>query len=85
MYLTTSQSGSERDRAALKGFCVDSGKVSRLKLKRDASDGLGTFEALEFLALGTQGKARALAAVGPADTRLHNMDFDRLIGRAETQ
>lgn len=31
-------------------------KVSRLKLKRDASDGLGTFEALEFLALGIQGK-----------------------------
>ena len=63
-------------------------KVSRLKLKRDTSDGLGTFEALEFLALGIQGKLalwRALAAVGAADARLDHMDFDHLAARAETQ
>lgn len=63
-------------------------KVSRLKLRRGASDGLGTFEALEFLALGIQGKLalwRALAVVGPGDTRLDDMDFDHLAARAETQ
>lgn len=63
-------------------------KVSRLKLKRDASDGLGTFEALEFLALGIHGKLalwRALAAIGPGDARLDHIDFDKLAARAETQ
>jgi hypothetical protein len=63
-------------------------KVSRLKLKRDASDDLGTFEALEFLALGIQGKLalwRALAVVSPGDARLRHMDFDYLAARAETQ
>ena len=41
-------------------------KVSRLKLKHDSGDGLGTFEALEFLVLGIHGKRAlwlALAAV----------------------
>ena len=38
-------------------------KVSRLKLKHDSGDGLGTFEALEFLVLGIHGK-RALACPG---------------------
>ncbi len=63
-------------------------KVSRLKLKRGASDGLGTFEALEFLALGIQGKLalwRALAVVGPGDARLNHLDFHHLATRAETQ
>lgn len=63
-------------------------KVSRLKLKRGASDGLGTFEALEFLALGIQGKLalwRALAAVGPGDARSNDLDVDHLAARAETQ
>jgi hypothetical protein len=63
-------------------------KVSRLKLGRGASDGLGTFEALEFLALGIQGKLalwRALAVVAPDDTRLEHMDFHHLAARAETQ
>jgi hypothetical protein len=75
--------------SALKGLSAwVAEKVSRLKLKRDASDGLGTFEALEFLALGIQGKLalwRALAVVGPGDARLHGMDFDYLATRAETQ
>jgi hypothetical protein len=41
-------------------------KVSRLKLKHGSSDGLGTFEALEFLVIGIHGK-RALwrAPTGP--------------------
>jgi hypothetical protein len=61
----------EADNAVLKSLAAKTGggssslkgvsawvaeKVSRLKLKRGASDGLGTFEALEFLALGIQGK-----------------------------
>ena len=55
-------------------------KVSRLKLKRDASDGLGTFEALEFLALW-----QALAVAGTVDVRLNHIDFDHLAARAKTQ
>ncbi|MGI8959307.1 MAG: hypothetical protein ACR2IV_06040 [Bryobacteraceae bacterium] len=74
--------------SGLKGLAAWAEKVSRLKLKRGASDGLGTFEALEFLALGIQGKLalwRALAVAGPADARLNHLDFDHLAARAETQ
>ncbi len=63
-------------------------KVSRLKLKHGSADGLGTFEALEFLAIGIHGKWalwRAMAKVAPSDTRLHGFDFDKLIDRAENQ
>jgi hypothetical protein len=63
-------------------------KVSRLKLRRGASDGVGTFEALDFLALGIQGKLalwRALAVVSPADPRLNDTDFEHFAARAETQ
>jgi hypothetical protein len=63
-------------------------KVSRLKLSHDVGDALGTFEALEFLALGIQGKLalwRALGAVAMADDRLNGMDFGRLAARAEKQ
>jgi hypothetical protein len=63
-------------------------KVSRLKLKHGTGDGLGTFEALEFLVLGIHGKSalwRALSLVAPADLRLRGMDFDQLEARAESQ
>ena len=63
-------------------------KVSRIKLKRGDADGLGTFEALEFLMLGIHGKWslwRALSEIAPSDTRLKNLDFSRLISRAENQ
>ena len=63
-------------------------KVSRLKLKPGASDGLGIFEALEVLVIGIHGKLalwRALAAVSPGDTRLQNVDFAGLAARAEAQ
>ena len=38
--------------------------VSRLKLKHRSADGLGTFEALEFLVVGIHGK-RALEVIAP--------------------
>lgn len=63
-------------------------KVSRLKPRHDAGNGLGTFEALEFLALGIHGKLalwRAFAAVAPSDPQLAGMDFEQLAARAETQ
>jgi hypothetical protein len=63
-------------------------KVSRLKLKHDSGDGLGTFEALEFLVLGIHGKRalwRALAAVAPCNSGLLGTDFGSLIARAENQ
>jgi hypothetical protein len=63
-------------------------KVSRLKLRHDDNDGLGLFEALEFLEIGIHGKSelwRALAAVGPADPRLRGVNFVHLTNRAERQ
>jgi hypothetical protein len=56
-------------------------KVSRVKLRRRAAGGLGTFEALEALALGILGKLalwRALAVIAAVDGRLGGMDFDHL-------
>jgi hypothetical protein len=92
----------EADRDALKGLAerVGSGssglkeltawlgeKISRLKL-RHGEDGLGTFEALEFLELGIHGKWalwRALGAVASTDGRLQGLDYDHLAARAQKQ
>jgi hypothetical protein len=63
-------------------------KVSRLKLKHGSTDGLGTFEALEFLVIGIHGKRalwRAIALVASFDSRLEGIDFTDLIARAENQ
>jgi hypothetical protein len=63
-------------------------KVSRLKLKHGSADGLGTFEALEFLVLGVHGKWalwRAMQVVAAFDLRLQGFDFADLIARAESQ
>jgi len=60
-------------------------KVTRLKL-RHGGDGLGTFEALEFLELGIHGKWalwRALATVAASDTRLRGLDYEHLAARAD--
>ena len=53
-------------------------KVSRLKLKHGSADGLGTFEALEFLVIGIHGKWalwRAMAEVAAFDPRLRGHRF----------
>jgi hypothetical protein len=63
-------------------------KITLLKLNRRANDGLGTFEALEFLSLGIYGKLslwRALAIIAPVDPRLLDVDFQQLAERAEQQ
>ena len=65
-------------------------KLSRWKLARELSGALGTFEALEVLALGIWGKRflwRALKMIAPSDPRLlsEELDFDQLIGSAEAQ
>ena len=93
----------EEDRVVLRGLAEQVGvgssvmkeatawlgeKVSRLKLRRRATGGLGTFEALEALALGILGKLalwRALAVVATTDVRLHGIDFDHLAARAQAQ
>jgi hypothetical protein len=93
----------EADRAVLQGLAAQVGartnalkeattwlgeKVSRLKLRRRAAGGLGTFEALEALALGVLGKLalwRALAIVAAVDARLRSVDYDHLAARAQTQ
>lgn len=63
-------------------------KFSRLKLRRGAQDGFGTFEALEFLELGIHGKWalwRALRTVAETDARLRGLDYEHLAARAEAQ
>jgi hypothetical protein len=63
-------------------------KVSRLKLGHGANNGLGLFEALEFLEIGIHGKLklwRAFAVVAPANPWLAGVDFEHLASRAEKQ
>ena len=63
-------------------------KASRIKLGAGMSGDFGTFEALEFLALGIQGKLRlwqALQVVAVTDARLRGLDFATLLARAEEQ
>jgi hypothetical protein len=63
-------------------------KVARMKMGPDTKDGLGTYEALEFLELGIHGKWalwRALLAIAPSDPRLQGADFESLSARAESQ
>jgi hypothetical protein len=63
-------------------------KASRMKLRQPNDGGLGTFEALETLALGVQGKLalwQVLPVVAQADYRLRDWDFTRLGGRARDQ
>jgi len=63
-------------------------KISRLKLRHGANDGLGLFEALEFLEIGIHGKLklwRAFAAIAPGNPRLAGVDFEHLAKRAEKQ
>jgi hypothetical protein len=75
------------DLAAATGWLVE--MASRLKLRRDESGaGLGTFEALETLALGIQGKLslwKILPRVREFDARIPEYDFDRLAARAQEQ
>ena len=59
-----------------------------MKLKHGSADGLGTFEALEFLVIGIHGKRalwRAMEVVASFDSRLRDIDFTELIARAENQ
>lgn len=63
-------------------------KASRLKLVASSSEDFGTFEALEFLSLGIQGKLSlwgALQVVAESDARLTVLDFHKLIDRAKAQ
>jgi hypothetical protein len=63
-------------------------KVGRTKLGKLSKGEIGTFEALEALALGILGKRslwKALAEAAPNDPRLAGMDFETLIERAESQ
>jgi hypothetical protein len=64
-------------------------KATQFKLQRDhSSGGLGTFEALETLALGIQGKLalwQALPLIREVDARVLSEDFGRLVVRADEQ
>jgi hypothetical protein len=63
-------------------------KVTRVKLHRQVMGGLGTFEAVEALGLGIQGKLalwRALGVAAGVDARLAGVDFAQLAERAQAQ
>lgn len=63
-------------------------KLSRFKLAHASSGEFGTFEALETLALGIQGKLslwRALSIVERTGDRIPGIDFGMLAARAEDQ
>jgi hypothetical protein len=63
-------------------------KASRTKLGAGGSDDFESFEALEFLVLGIQGKLHlwyALQVVAMTDPRLRDLDFETLITRAKEQ
>jgi hypothetical protein len=63
-------------------------KASRIKLGAGSSGDFGTFEALEFLSLGIQGKLslwHALEVAAVSDDRLGELDFETLISRANAQ
>ncbi|HVW08319.1 MAG TPA: hypothetical protein VHC90_07035 [Bryobacteraceae bacterium] len=63
-------------------------KVGQFKLQRGRGGGLGSFQALETLALGIQGKLslwRALPNIRQFDGRIPEIDFAALQARAQTQ
>jgi hypothetical protein len=64
-------------------------KLSRVKLRRGDEKDLGTFESLEYLALGIHGKLalwKALAVVAEqGDERLRGLDYNSLARRAREQ
>ncbi len=63
-------------------------KVTRMKLSHGEAKGLGTFQALETLALGILGKLalwRALKVIAESDDRVSGVDLEQLIARAQAQ
>ncbi len=63
-------------------------KMTRFKLSHDEPLGLGTFQALETLALGILGKLalwRALSTIAATDDRLTGVDLEELSVRAQKQ
>lgn len=63
-------------------------KVSKIKLSPSDPSGLGTFEALEFLAIGIHGKLllwRALSEISREQSQLIGIDFAQLMSRAQSQ
>jgi hypothetical protein len=64
-------------------------KASQLKLQRDDTEaGIGTFEALETLAVGIRGKLalwQVLPIIRKVDPRIPDIDYGKLAERAEEQ
>lgn len=75
------------DMAEMAGWLTE--KAAQLKLKLDRRDqSLGTFEALETLALGIRGKLslwKVLPLIREMDSRIPDLDFKELQESAETQ
>jgi hypothetical protein len=63
-------------------------RISRIKLKHDDPEGIGTFEAFETIALGILGKRglwEALQVYQNTDARVAGFDYPNLIRRAGEQ
>lgn len=79
---------AKRAAAAKEALALVGEKATHVMMRRHANRGLGTFLALESLALGILGKLalwRALAEIAASDPRLSSVDYDRLITRAKAQ
>jgi hypothetical protein len=63
-------------------------KASRVKLRDDQPEGIGTFEAVEILGLGIMGKAslwQTLSAIAQLEPKLAKWDYVALSMRAQGQ
>ena len=63
-------------------------KASELRMRRSSSGWFGTFEALEILELGIQGRIallRVLKLLSDTDPRLSGVDYDALAERARNE
>ena len=82
------QVGGDRSDPVKEALAWVGEKVTRVKLRRRAGGGLGTYLSLETLALGILGKLslwEALAEIDTPDHRLRGVDFNELAERARTQ
>jgi len=63
-------------------------RAARLKLRLGSDAELGEFESLEFLALGIFQKRKlwaALSSIAHSNSHLQQLDYDKLISRADAQ
>ena len=82
------RTGSRGTARLKEGISSIAEKFTHLKLHGYGKEGLGTLLALEMIEVGIEGKRglwSALAAAAPGAPRLHGIDYDHMIRRAQEQ